>query len=394
MKKSKEQNLDSTKTMADQHIVGNLTYSKEATNSAIEQEDKIELERKEAYIEPKTRSLLRKLLQGGDKEEIIPTYASSLGFVYQTTDPNPTGDEKDKIPLTFLDNLVRLDILQKNFFDSVSACPNCESTILTMHNRCPKCRSHNVEKTSLTEHIPCGNIDQKEKYKDDRCPKCGELLVEGQYRNMGRWYVCQECGERFEHPELDLVCRHCNKKFTLKEAQVVKIEKFLLNSNRKKEIRQNVASLEDIRTLLQDLGFSVEIPGLAVGQKSGMQHHFSLMAKKQINGKEIVIALDHAVSELEVQASPLILYIYKTSEVNVDIQIFIAMPKLNETAKRIAQGHEILTIEGLIEEPDTIKNIKAEIEDRIAQKTTDGKAVNEKPETKQESKSFFRKLKI
>ena len=112
-----------------------------------------------------------------------------------------------------------------------------------MHNRCPKCRSHNVEKTSLTEHIPCGNIDQKEKYKDDRCPKCGEPLVEGQYRNMGRWYVCQECGERFEHPELDLVCRCCNKNFTLKEAQVVKIEKFLLNSNRKKEIRQNVASL-------------------------------------------------------------------------------------------------------------------------------------------------------
>ena len=125
-----------------------------------------------------------------------------------------------------------------------------------------------------------------------------------------------------------------------------------------------------------------------------MQHHFSLMAKKQINGKEIVIALDHAVSELEVQPSPLILYIYKTSEVNVDIPIFIAMPKLNETAKKIAQGHEILTIEGLIEDPETIRNIKADIENRIAQKTSDGKAADEKHETKQESKSFFRKLKI
>lgn len=392
MKKAMEQK-DSAKAKVDQGNVGNPTYSK-VFKSDIGQEDKIELERKEAYIEPKTRSLLRKLLQGGDKEEIIPTYAPSLGFVYQTTDPNPTGDEKEKIPLTFLDNLFRLDILQKGFFDSVSACPDCGSTILTMHNRCPKCRSHNVEKTSLTEHIPCGNIEQKEKYKDDRCPKCGELLVEGQYRNMGRWYVCQECGERFEHPELDLVCRYCNKNFTLKEAQVVKIEKFLLNSNRKKEIRQNVASLEDIRTLLQDLGFNVEIPGLAIGQKSEMQHHFSLMAKKQINDKEIVIALDHAVSELEVQPSPLILYIYKTSEVNVDIPIFIAMPKLNETAKKIAQGHEILTIEGLIEDPETIKNIKAEIENRIAQKTSDGKAADEKHETKQESKSFFRKLKI
>ena len=268
----------------------------------MELEDKGELGRREAFVDPKIRDLLRKLLLVGDKEEIIPVYVPSSGFVYQVTD-NPTSEnETNNISRDFLENLVELDILQKSFYDSVSVCPNCESTIITLHNRCPKCNSHNVDKTSLTEHIPCGYIDQRNRYKDDHCPKCGEPLFEGQYRNMGRWYVCQECGEKFENPEFDLICRKCNENFTMKEARVTEIPKFSLNLNRKNEIRQNVASLEDIRTLLVEIGFSIEMPGLTIGQKSGIQHHFSLIAKKHTPiGQRIVIALDHAVSESEVK---------------------------------------------------------------------------------------------
>ena len=358
-------------------------------------EDKIELERREAYIEPETRDLLRKLLQDGDKKEIIPIYTPGLGFVYQITGSTSSKNETEQLSRDCLENLAQLGILQKSFYDSVSACPKCQSTIITMHNRCPKCKSHNVDKTNLTEHIPCGHIDQRDKYIQDRCPKCGEPLLEGQYRNMGRWYVCQECGEKFENPEFDLICRNCNKNFTIKEAQVTEIPKFSLNLTKKKEIRQNVASLEDIRTLLAELGFSIEIPGLTIGQKSGMQHHFSLIAKKQISGQEIVIALDHAVSESEVQTSPLILYIYKTSEVKVDIPIFVAIPKLSDTAKKIAQGNNILLIEGSTEEPEVINKIKTEIEGRIAeinQKEPTNESKSKEPKEKPETLSLFSKL--
>ena len=351
-------------------------------------EDKIDIERRGAYIEPQTRDLLRRLLVDGDKVEITPTYNPGTGFEYKITGNTSNIVETYKLTKNTLENLADLGILKKAFFDSVSICPNCQSTIITLHNRCPKCRSHNVDKTSLTEHIPCGYIDQKDKYIKDQCPKCGQALVEGQYRNMGRWYVCQQCGEKFENPEYDLICRSCNKNFTIKDAQVVDIPKFSLNLQRRKEIRQNVESLENIQQILTELGFSVEIPGLVIGQKSGMQHHFSLIAKKQVNGQEIIVALDHSVSEVEVQASPLILYLYKTSEVNVDIPIFIAIPKLNETAKKIAQGHSILLIEGSTEQQEIIQHIKQEIENRISQKT----GTSESAETQQDKGSFFNKL--
>ena len=161
-----------------------LGKNKQASSQA-EEDDTVELERREAYIEPLTRILLRKILESGEDEEVTPVYQPGLGFVYELSNVDGQ-DNSAVISKNFLDNLVRLDILEKTFFESVSECPYCGSTTITIHNKCPKCKSHNVDKTSLTEHIPCGNIDQKNMYIDNCCPKCGELLVEGQYRHMGR----------------------------------------------------------------------------------------------------------------------------------------------------------------------------------------------------------------
>ncbi len=365
---------------------------KQEPTKTFDVEEQIELERREAYIEPNSRDLLRTILECSDKEEIIPKFVQGAGFVYQSPDNVFEGAKEKVINKDLLENLAHLDILKKAFYDSVSVCPNCGSTTLTLHDRCPKCKSHNVQKTSLTEHVPCGHIDQRDKYINDRCPKCGELLVEGQYRNMGRWYVCQSCGERFENTESDIVCRSCSKIFTIKEAKVIDVPKYSLNLTRKKEIRQNVASLENIQELLVNLGFSVEIPGLVMGQKSEMQHHFSLIARKIVDGQEKVIALDHAVSESEVTTSPLILYIYKTSEVKVDVPIFMAIPQLNETARKIAQGHNILLIEGSADEKEVMAKIKNEIEKSLETKSQDNLLSNQPGESKLQKKSFMDKF--
>ena len=44
------------------------------------------------------------------------------------------------------------------------------------------------------------------------------------------------------------------------------------------------------------------------------------------------------------------------------------MPQLNETAKKIAQGHDILLIEGSIVEKEVTETVRKEIQDRIDQK--------------------------
>jgi Zn finger protein HypA/HybF involved in hydrogenase expression len=339
--------------------------SKEISLGAPDIEDEIQLERREAYVEVETQKLLRELIKNETREEIVPSYDPAEGFVYKTVESILDEKTDNKNIPEFLERLTRLDILRKSFYDTISTCPNCESTALTLHTSCPKCKSHNISKTSLTEHIPCGYIGEREKYIDGKCPKCGRSLDDTPFADMGRWYMCRTCGEKFEHPQFDVICRNCDKIFQIEQADLKEISKYSIKTERKKEVRQNVASLDAISKLLTDLNFEIQMPGWAIGEKSGMRHQFSLLAKKDINGRQKLIALDMVVGETEVQASPLILYIYKTSEVTVDIPIFVAFPRFSDTAQKIAQGHNMILIEGSPEEPDNVARIKSEIQYRL-----------------------------
>ena len=240
---------------------------------------------------------------------------------------------------------------------------------MTLHYSCPKCKSHNIVKTGLTEHIPCGFIAEREKYIDEKCPRCGVFLVEDQYRDMGKWFTCRNCKEKFEHPKLEIVCRKCNSNFSIEESKILEIPKYSLNTAIKEEIRQNVASLDGINKLLKELNFQIETPGIIIGKKSGIQHHFSVIARKNVNDHEITVVIDHAASDNEVQSPPLIFFIYKTSEIDVDLPIFIAIPKLSGTAKKTAQAHQILVLEGSPESQEIIDQIERESLLRLAQKT-------------------------
>jgi len=334
--------------------------------------EEIELKRREAYIERATQKLLRTLLEGGKKAEIVPTYDPSSSFRYETVESVFDENISPAKAKEFLERLSHLEILRKSFFDTVSACPVCTSTCITLHYKCPGCTSHHIVKTGLTEHIPCGSIDERDKYVQGHrlptCPKCGARLVEGEYRDMGLWYVCRECGDKFEHPHLGVTCRKCDNQFTVETAIIQEIFKYALNPDREQEIRQNVTSLESIYTLLTELDFSVEMPASVTGEKSGIQHKFSLIAQKKFEGRTRIVAIDHAVGDVEVGASPLILYIYKISEVKVDLPIFVAIPKLGETAKRIAQGYNILVIEGIPKEKESLAMLNDEIQRRLSER--------------------------
>jgi len=190
-------------------------------------------------------------------------------------------------------------------------------------------------------------------------------LVEGEYRDMGLWYSCRECGEKFEHPQLNLICRKCENEFSIQTSTIREISKYVLNPDKEQEIRQNVTSLASIEELLTELGFSVEIAATAVGEKSGIQHNFSLMATKKVGDRTKLVAVDHAVASTEVGAHPLILFTFKISEVKVDLPIFVAIPKLSETAKRIAQGYNTLIIEGLPRQKEELAVLYSEIQRRL-----------------------------
>jgi hypothetical protein len=78
--------------------------------------------------------------------------------------------------------------------------------------------------------------------------------------------------------------------------------------------------------------------------------------------------------------------------VKVDIPIFIAIPRLNDTARQIAKGHGILLIEGLTEELDTLNDAKVEIENRIHQKLSEIALQQQSEPEKKPEPSLFGKI--
>jgi predicted RNA-binding Zn-ribbon protein involved in translation (DUF1610 family) len=338
---------------------------KELLNNSTE----IQEERKQAYLEPECQNLLRDLISD-DVGQIIPEYRPNFGFVYEKAEQAFEKETSPEEILDFLNRLSRLEILEKTFFESVSACPACESTNLTIHYHCPKCKNHNLIKTNLTEHIPCGYIAERIKFIDDKCPRCGEVITMDNSRNMGQWYLCQNCNEKFVEPGLEIKCRTCGNGFSIEQSKVLEIPKFALNASRKNEIKQKIASFDKVSRLFEELGFKVEIPGIVIGQKSGITHHFTMIARKEIDGEPVTVSLDHSISDEEITSHPLIVYVYKTSEVKIDVPIFIGVNKISEEAKQIAEGHQILMIEGSPESQETIDKIRSGISLRLAKRDT------------------------
>jgi len=341
----------------------NISEIKELMLSETESGADIELKRMEAYYELTTQKLLRSLLET-DEKEVLPDYHPTHGFKYGIVESALESDPGEAEEV--LERLSELGILEKNFFDTILACPICVSTSIRIHHKCPNCTSHHIVKAGLIEHVPCGSIDERDEYYGERmhptCPKCGLELVVGEYRDMGLWYICKDCKEKFEHPNIDLVCYMCHNEFTIRTSTIKEISKYYLNPDKENEIRQNVTSLESVNDILSDLGFDIELSASIVGDKSGIEHKFSLVGRRESGDGDYVIVLDHAVGEIEVNASLLILYLYKISEINYDLALFLAIPKLSEMAKKIAEGYNILIIEGIPENEEQLGILKKEIE--------------------------------
>ena len=77
----------------------------------------------------------------------------------------------------------------------------------------------------------------------------------------------------------------------------------------------------------------------------------------------------------------------------MDIPAFVAIPKLNDTAKKISEGNQIIIVEGSTDNPEAIKNIQQEIENRILQITANSKINIFKNQKNLEKSSILKKAK-
>ena len=306
------------------------------------------------YKDHNVQLLISKFVSG-ELSKLNPVYDPKYGYSYPVVDVivgDPSGTDE------LLQSLSEAGVLKRELYDKIVYCPSCDTANVSMHYCCPHCKSFDVRKSALIEHIQCGYIDIEEKFrKDDKlvCPRCRKELTKPDvdYHKAGVWCTCNECGKSFDIPVPAHFCRDCRRNFTFEESLYKDVYSYSLTPEAMKEATLGWILITPIREFLESRGFEVESPGFLKG-KSGASHMFDIIAsptgvKRNITVIDLATSADDIVSE-----QPVIAMFAKTYDVSPDKACLVAIPRMSENGKKLAALYKLELIEAK-DQNDAIK---------------------------------------
>jgi len=319
-------------------------------------------ERLEIYKDRNSQVFLSKFLSG-EINILEPVYDAKLGYRYPMVEAI-VGDVSTAE--AFLSRLYEAGILERRLYDKIIYCPKCSSPNISIHYCCSHCKSFDIQRSALIEHVKCGYMDVEENFRKGNrlvCPKCHEELrkPDVDYRRAGMWCTCKDCGKSFDIPVTAHFCRDCRTGFAFEDAVIKDVYVYSLKEEAKEEVARGWVIIAPIREFLVENRFEVESPAFLKG-KSGANHMFDIAAFKGEARKVTVIDLatstENAVSE-----QPVIALFAKIFDVSPDSAYLIAIPKINENGKKMAALYNITVIEAKSQK-EAIKALK----DKLFQK--------------------------
>jgi len=301
-------------------------------------------QRTELYKGRLVQVFLSKFLSG-EIAKLEPVYDADQGYRYSALE-KILGDSA-KVD-DFLKQLAESGILKKELYDKTLYCPNCGSAKVSTHYNCPYCKSFNVEKSALIEHMQCGYIDTEPHFRQGNklvCPRCHKELIKPDidYEKAGVWCNCNDCSKSFDIAVPSHFCRNCHVTFTFEEAVFKDLYVYSLSPEAEKEASLGWIMITPIRQFFENKGFKVETPGFLKG-KSGASHIFDITAFRKGEKKDMTV-IDLATSADEVTEQPVIALFAKIYDVTPENAYLIAIPKINESGKRMANLYNIKLVE-------------------------------------------------
>ena len=299
---------------------------------------------------------------GGEIDKIEPSFDPKRGYTYDAVEAIVSDAVKAE---TLLVKLYESGILARELQDEVVFCPKCGSAGISIHYCCPYCQSFNIKKSYLIEHVKCGYMDVEANFhKGDKlvCQKCNDELrkPDVDYRRAGVWCNCRECGKSFDIPIVRMFCRNCRENFTFEDAVIKDVYAYTLIEEARKEASDGLVLISPVCEFFKQNGFEVASPAFLKG-KSGANHMFDVAASKGKTGENMTVVDLASSPENVVSEQPVIAMFAKIFDVSPNRAYLIAIPRLNDNARKMAELYNIQTIEA--------KNQKEAI-DKLKEKVT------------------------
>ena len=306
---------------------------------------------KKGIAQAKKGSYAQKLLDRIHEDnitEIVPIY-------------DPEKDCKDSYPViesivgtnveveSILDEIAESGDIVKELFDKTVLCPNCNSQNISTRYNCPYCSSFDIEKSALIEHVKCGYMDVEKNFRKGKrlvCPKCNGILerADVDYKKAGVWCKCNNCNKNFDIPTPSHFCRKCGTISTFEDVQLKNIYSYKVQETVQNGSAVNSFINKNITNFLSKDGWKVKSPAKIQG-KSGAKHSFDIIAFKG-SKKDKPIVIDVAsTSEKLVSEQPVVALFAKIFDVSPKKAFLVAIPKLNENGRKMAELYKIQIIE-------------------------------------------------
>jgi len=299
----------------------------------------------ELYKDRNTQVFLSRFLSG-EISELEPVYDPKLGYRYPIVEAI-IGDALDAED--FLIKLYEAGILERRLYNKIIYCPKCGSANVSVHYCCPYCKSFNIQKSSLIEHVKCGYMDVEGNFRKVNklvCPKCHEELKKSDvdYRRAGIWCTCKDCAKSFDIPVTAHFCRDCHANSTFEDAVIKDVYAYSLKEEVKQEAALGWVVIAPIKEFLEENGFEVESSAFLRG-KSGANHMFDIVAYKGDITREVTVIDLASSTENAVPEQPVIALFAKIFDVSPDNAYLIAIPKMSENGKKMAELYNIKVVE-------------------------------------------------
>ena len=287
-------------------------------------------------------------------EKVRPVFDLGLGYRY--LDVEKTVNKDVGKTTDFLERLVKAEILDREMYDMELRCPHCNSPNVSVNYVCPKCVSSNIKKTILLEHNPCGYLGTVVTFGESMtCPKCGKLIKEGKYRDVGSIYKCGKCDQTIETPFIDHWCRGCGEKFSFENAIYLPKYAYLPSKSTKMDMIQGILYPSSIISLFAKHGFKRTMESKVIGE-SGVEHFFDLAFKGYEQGgekseiKEEKVFVDihfssHPMGELDFLKCIGKVTDAKAALGNIDVVLMI-LPGLDHNAEALSKTYKLNLIIG------------------------------------------------
>lgn len=299
-------------------------------------------QRVKLYQNPDARIVLSLILSGE-----ISVISPHPDIVYKTR--YPVLEKKAHLPPDRLDTILKelasAGILTRELSTNILVCPFCHSFRMILYPLCPQCKSKELVRNTVYEHIACGQIGLEQLFTVEeklKCPKCRadfkEIGVD--YRVAGILYQCRSCRRSFDIPAFECGCQECGHTYFLPDATLSPLFEYTFNEAYRDEALKHVVSLEPILKALHELGVRAETPGRVMGM-SGVEQKFDIVVRRSPTSYSVI----DIASGTEIPPENVLSLFAKSADVKPEKAILIAIPKLRSDARPLLKAYNLECIE-------------------------------------------------